>query len=159
MFDNVILFIDEIHRLTTVGKAEGSESSAQALKPALARKELRVIGATTTEEKDYISKDAALWRRFCEILVTPLSGEDAEKTAEHILQDYCQFHEIVTDASAVELLQAVQQRLPNSVFPDNLINVIDETLASAVFDDRYAVGMVQFQQTLDRMAENENIAK
>lgn len=156
---NVILFIDEIHRLTTVGKAEGSESSAQALKPALARKELRVIGATTTEEKDYISKDAALWRRFCEILVTPLSGEDAEKTAEHILQDYCQFHEIVTDASAVELLQAVQQRLPNSVFPDNLINVIDETLASAVFDDRYAVGMVQFQQTLDRMAENENIAK
>ena len=151
---NVILFIDEIHRLTAVGKAEGSESTAQALKPALARKELRVIGATTSEEKAYISKDAALWRRFCEIVVTPLSGEAAEKTAERILQDYCQFHEIVTDASAAELLQAVQQRLPSSVFPDNLINVIDETLASAVFDGRYAVGMAQFQQVLDRLAEN-----
>ena len=53
-----------------------------------------------------------------------------------------------------ELLQAVQQRLPNSVFPDNLINVIDETLASAVFDGRYAVDMAQFQQVLDRLAEN-----
>lgn len=151
---NVILFVDEIHRLTTVGKAEGSESSAQALKPALARNEIRVIGATTTEEKSYIEKDKALWRRFCEIVVTPLSGEAAEKTAERILQDYCKFHEIVTDASAAELLQAVRQRLPNSVFPDNLINVIDETLASAVFDGRYAVGMAQFQQVLDRLAEN-----
>lgn len=151
---NVILFVDEVHRLTTVGKAEGSESSAQALKPALARNEIRVIGATTTEEKDFVAKDKALWRRFCEIVVTPLSGEAAAKTAERILQDYCQFHEIVTDASATELLKLVQEQLPNSVFPDNLINVIDETLASAVFDDRYSVGMVQFQYVLDRLAEN-----
>jgi LDH2 family malate/lactate/ureidoglycolate dehydrogenase len=48
----------------------------------------------------------------------------------------------------------VQEKLPNSVFPDNLINVIDETLASAVFDGRYAVGMVQFQQVLERLVEN-----
>ena len=151
---NIILFIDEVHRLTTVGKAEGSESSAQALKPALARNEIRVIGATTTEEKEFIAKDKALWRRFCEIVVTPLSGEAAEKTAEHILEDYCQFHEIVTDASAKELWKMVRERLPDSVFPDNLINVIDETLASAVFDGRHAVGMAQFQQVLDRLAEN-----
>ena len=61
---NVILFIDKIHRLTTVGKAEGSESTAQALKPALARNEIRMIGATATEEKAHISMDKALWRRF-----------------------------------------------------------------------------------------------
>ena len=124
------------------------------VKPALARHEIRMIGATTTEEKDRIAKDKALWRRFCEIIVTPLSGEAAEKTAEHILEDYCQFHEIVTDASATELWKMVQEHLPHSVFPDNLINVIDETLASAVFDGRHAVGMVQFQQVLNRLAEN-----
>lgn len=156
---NVILFIDEVHRLTTVGKAEGSESSAQALKPALARNEIRVIGATTTEEKEYIAKDKALWRRFCEIVVTPLSDEAAEKTAVHILNDYCQFHNIVTDASATELWKMVQQKLPNSVFPDNLINVIDETLASAVFDGRYAVGLAQFQRVLNRIAENQNASR
>ena len=77
----------------------------------------------------------------------------------HILEDYCQFHEIVTDASAVELWKMVRERLPHSVFPDNLINVIDETLASAVFNGRCAVGMTQFQQVLDRIAGNENAAK
>jgi hypothetical protein len=54
----------------------------------------------------------------------------------------------------LELWEQVQERLPNSVFPDNWINVIDETLASAVFDGRYAVGMAQFLQVLDRLAEN-----
>ena len=151
---NVILFVDEAHLLTSAGKCEASESSAQMLKPALARNDVRMIGATTDEEKAYLSKDKALWRRFREIVVTPLSGEAAEKTAEHILEDYCQFHEIVTDASAAELWKMVRERLPHSVFPDNLINVIDETLASAVFDGRYAVGIAQFQQVLDRLAEN-----
>jgi ATP-dependent Clp protease ATP-binding subunit ClpC len=154
MHPNVILFIDEAHRLTAAGKAEESESSAQMLKPALARNEIRMIGATTTEEKAHIAKDKALWRRFCEIVVTPLAGEAAAKTAECILQDYCRFHGIITDASSLELWEQVQERLPNSVFPDNWINVIDETLASAVFDGRYAVGMAQFLQVLDRLAEN-----
>lgn len=154
---NVILFVDEAHLLTSAGKSDAGESSAQMLKPALARNDVRMIGATTNEEKAHLSKDKALWRRFREIVVTPLSGEAAEKTAEHILEDYCQFHEIVTDASAAELWMMVQEQLPHSVFPDNLINVIDETLASAVFDGRYAVGMAQFQQVLDRLAENAPI--
>lgn len=156
---DVILFIDEVHQLTSIGRSEENACPAQALKPALARNEIRVIGATTTEEKAYIVKDKALWRRFCEIVVTPLSGEAAEKTAVHILNDYCRFHNIVTDTPAGDLWEMVQQRLPNSVFPDNLINVIDETLASAVFDGRYAVGMAQFQQVLDRIAGNENATK
>ena len=91
--------------------------------------------------------------------MSPLSGEAAEKTAVQILDDYCRFHNILTDASAEDLWKMVQQRLPNSVFPDNLINVIDETLASAVFDGRYAVGMAQFQQVLDRIVGNEDAPK
>jgi ATP-dependent Clp protease ATP-binding subunit ClpA len=156
---NVILFADEAHLLTSVGKTNESDSPAQMLKPALARNEIRMIGATTTEEKTYIARDKALWRRFREIVVSPLSGEAAEKTAVQILDDYCRFHNILTDASAEDLWKMVQQRLPNSVFPDNLINVIDETLASAVFDGRYAVGMAQFQQVLDRIVGNEDAPK
>ena len=156
---NVILFIDEVHQLTTIGRSEANECPAQALKPALARNDIRLIGATTTEEKEYIARDKALWRRFCEISVRPLSDEDAERAAGHILDDYCRFHEIATDAYAAELLQMVQQRLPNSVFPDNLINVIDETLASAVFDGRQAVSTWQFQQVIERLAGNETAEK
>ena len=153
-YPSIVLFVDEAHLLTSVGKSEASDSSAQMLKPALARNDIRIIGATTTEEKVHIAKDKALWRRFCEIVVSPLSGEAAEKTAEHILKDYCKFHEIVTDASAADLWRMVQEQLPDSVFPDNLINVIDETLASAVFDGRHAVGMAQFQRVLNRLVEN-----
>lgn len=155
---NVILFIDEVHRLTTVGKSDASESSAQALKPALARNEIRVIGATTEDEKIFITRDKALCRRFCEIVVAPLSGEAARETAGLIMNDYCRYHRIITDASGEELWQMVQQLLPGSVFPDNLINVIDETLAGAVFDGRFAVGMMQFRQVLDRLAGTENPA-
>lgn len=156
---DVALFIDEVHQLTTIGRSDENDSPAQALKPALARKELRVIGATTAEEKAHIARDKALWRRFCEIVVTPLSGEAAKKTAERILANYCRFHEIATDVSAVELYEAVQKQLPDSVFPDNLINVVDETLAGAVFDNRCAVGMEQFQQVLNRLAGNEKPGK
>ncbi len=155
----VILFVDEAHLLTSAGRSDSSESAAQMLKPALARNDIRMIGATTWEEREYIAKDKALWRRFCEIPVSPLAEKSAEIAAVHILEDYCSFHKIVTDASAAELYRAVQQRLPRSVFPDNLINVIDETLASAVFDNRPAVGMAQFQQVLNRLAAGENPAK
>ncbi len=156
---DVILFVDEAHLLTSAGRSDSSESAAQMLKPALARNDIRLIGATTQEEKEYIAKDKALWRRFCEIQVLPLDDEAAQQTAICILDDYCRFHKIVTDTSAAELYRAVQQLLPGSVFPDNLINVIDETLASAVFDDRPAVGMAQFEQVLDRLARDQISAK
>lgn len=155
----VIVFVDEAHLLTSAGRSDSSESAAQMLKPALARNDIRMIGATTLEEREYIAKDKALWRRFCEIPVSPLEEKSAEMAAVHILEDYCSFHKIVTDASAAELYRAVQQQLPRSVFPDNLINVIDETLASAVFDNRPAVGMAQFQQVLNRLSAGENPAK
>ena len=151
---DVILFIDEIHGLTVIGKSDGSENSAHALKPALARKEIRLIGATTTEEKACIAKDKALWRRFCEIVVQPLTGEAAEQTASKILADYCRFHEVSTDVSAAELLKMVQRKMPKSVFPDNFINIIDETLAGAVYDCLSSVEMDHFEHVLNRISGN-----
>lgn len=148
---NIILFIDEIHQIGTVGASDGSEGAAQILKPALARNDMRVIGATTTEEKSYITKDKALARRFCEVEVAQLVGEPARETADKILEDYCKYHKVNTEIPATDILAKVQFFLPQSVFPDNIINVIDETLAGAVFDGLKSVDMSHFNATLSRM--------
>lgn len=148
---NIILFIDEIHQIGRVGASEGSEGAAQILKPVLARNDIRVIGATTTEEKSYITKDKALARRFCEVEVAQLVGNPAMETAEKILADYCKFHNVSTEVPATDILAKTQYFLPESVFPDNIINVIDETLAGAVFDGVKSVDMTHFNATLSRM--------
>lgn len=148
---NIILFIDEIHQINRIGASEGCESAGQILKPALARKDICVIGATTTEEKKLIASDKALMRRFCEIEVKPLSGNAAQETAQSILQHYCLYHDIRTSVSAGELMAQLACFLPHTVFPDNFINVVDETLAGAVFDGLDTVTMMHFNATLSRM--------
>lgn len=148
---NIILFCDEIHHIATMGKTEGSVSMGQILKPALARNDIRIIGATTTEEKAEIFADKALARRFSEVEILPLEGAAAEDTAQHILQNFCHFHQVLADVSAEALLTQVQCCLPHCVFPDNYINVVDETLAGAAFDGLPVVNMSHFQATLSRM--------
>lgn len=148
---NIILFIDEFHLVCTAGACEGCEGAAQMLKPALARSDIRVIGATTTEEKKMIAEDKALARRFSEIDIQPLAGSAASETAQKILADYCRFHQVSTEISATDLLEQVQYFLPHTVFPDNIINVVDETLAGAVFDEVTVVDMSHFNAVLSRM--------
>lgn len=149
----VILFIDEIHQIVKTGASDGSEGAAQILKPALARNDIRVIGATTTEESEFVKKDKALARRFCEVVIQPLAGVAAVETAEKILADYCQYHKVVCPTvSADELLQKTQYFLPNTVFPDNFINIVDETLAGAVFDGLKEIDITHFNATIGRMA-------
>lgn len=150
---NIILFIDEIHQIVSSGKCEDSESAAQMLKPALARKDICVIGATTTEEAKYIYKDKALARRFNEVKVAPLKGEEAVQTAKSILLDYSKFHNIgVCPSYASEIVDKLAYFLPNTVFPDNFINVIDETMAGAKFDGLTEIDMNHINATLSRMA-------
>ena len=148
----VILFVDEFHAITRIGGAEGCVSAAQILKPALARKEISMIAATTTEEKAVVMEDKALARRFAEIEVQPLTGDVAVDTARQILQDYSTYHQVKTDVSAGDLLSQVQYFLPETVFPDNFINLVDETMASAVFDGIKKVDMTHFSATLSRMS-------
>lgn len=152
-YPNLILFIDEIHQIVKTGGSDGSEGMAQMLKPALARKDICVIGATTTEEAEYIWKDKALARRFNEVKVTPLHGKCANETAEKILADYAKFHNIAVSVECVnEILSKLSTFLPNTVFPDNFINVVDETLAGAKFDGLTEVDMSHFNAVLSRMA-------
>ena len=152
-YKEVILFIDEIHQIVKTGGSDGSEGLAQILKPALARNDIRVIGATTTDETKLMTGDKALMRRFCEVAIQPLAGVAAMETAEKILADYCQYHKVVCPTvSADELLQKTQYFLPNTVFPDNFINIVDETLAGAVFDGLKEIDITHFNATIGRMA-------
>lgn len=152
-YPNTILFIDEIHQIVSAGSSDNSNNAEQMLKPALARRDIRCIGATTTEESKYIRNDKALARRFNEVKVVPLANAEAEETAENILKDYCQYHKVTAPVECVhEIVDKLQFFLPQTVFPDNFINVIDETLAGARFDGLTAVDMTHFNATLSRMA-------
>ncbi len=148
---DVILFIDEFHAACCVGATEGTPGAGQILKPALARGDIRVIAATTTEEKVEILNDKALARRFCELEVSELRADAALETARGILKHYCSHHQISTKISVEYLLSQVRYHLPDSVFPDNFINVVDETLAGAVFDGLSVVDARHFNETLSRM--------
>jgi len=150
---NVVLFIDEIHQIVKAGATESNEGAAQMLKPALARKDIRLIGATTNDETKEMVKDSALMRRFNRIEVLPLVGDAAVDTAEHIMHNYAEYHKVnvATEVESADLLALINCFLPNSIFPDNFINLVDETMASAVSEGAKNVGMSNFKATLSRM--------
>lgn len=148
---NIILFIDEIHLIYGAGKAEGSISMDQALKPALARAEIRVIGATTTDEVSILKQDKALARRFSDVEVRPLVGEAALDTATSILADYEKFHEVSAPSVTAEQVMEMVNFHIGGVFPNNFIDVIDETMSSAKFEGKTAVTLRDIKNTLARM--------
>lgn len=151
-YPNIILFIDEIHQIINAGDSEGSQGVAQMLKPALSRCDIRVIGATTTDEAQMLMKDKALARRFNEVEITPLCGLPAEETAHSILADYSKHHAVTAEMNVELVLANIRAFLPKSVFPDNFINVVDETLAGCKFDGKTTATMADFNATLSRMA-------
>lgn len=149
---NIILFIDEIHQIGVIGAAEGASNMGQILKPALARGDVRIIGATTIDESEYIKKDKALARRFAEVMIQPLNGKSAVQCLVKIMKDYESFHAIkLKNIEAKTLLDKVESFMPNSVFPNNVIDVIDETLASAKYDGKKMVTMDDINHTLSRI--------
>ena len=151
---NIILFIDEIHQMNTIGAAEGASGMGQILKPALARAEIRVIGATTTEESAMLKKDKALARRFSEVEVLPLSGAKALSTADSILHDYEAFHSVVVkDITAEQILEMVNFHI-GGVFPNSFIDVIDEAMSGARFEGKTTIAFPEIKATLSRLSGN-----
>ncbi|NIP31670.1 MAG: AAA family ATPase, partial [Candidatus Dadabacteria bacterium] len=93
--DNVILFIDEVHNVVGAGNASGSMDAANVLKPALARGDLQLIGATTLDEfRENIEKDGALARRFQQVIIEPPSVEDTIKILNNIKDSYETYHKV-----------------------------------------------------------------
>lgn len=150
---NIILFIDEIHQINAIGVSDNASSMGQILKPALSRNEIRLIGATTTQEaEEFIKKDKALIRRFTEVVVPQLHGDSAVECLAKVMVDYAKYHEVkIKGVDAKTLLEKVQYFMPDGIFPNNVIDVIDETLAAARFDNKKAVGMADINKTLSRL--------
>lgn len=124
----IILFIDELHTLVGAGKTDGAMDAGQLLKPALARGELRCIGATTLDEyRKYIEKDAALERRFQQVLVEEPSIEDAITILRGLKEKYEVHHGVrITDAALVSAVKLSHRYITSRFLPDKAIDLIDE---------------------------------
>ncbi len=126
--DDVILFIDEVHNLIGAGAAEGATVAANILKPALARGEFQVIGATTLAEyRKNIEKDAALERRFQPVVIAEPSSEDAVLILKGLRESYEKHHKVEITDEAIEAAGTLSARyITDRFLPDKAIDLIDE---------------------------------
>ncbi|WP_422860143.1 ATP-dependent chaperone ClpB [Flagellimonas sp. S174] len=125
---DIVLFIDEIHTLVGAGGGQGAMDAANILKPALARGELRAIGATTLDEyQKYFEKDKALERRFQKVLVDEPDTESAISILRGIKEKYEAHHKVrIKDEAVISAVELSQRYITNRFLPDKAIDLIDE---------------------------------
>ncbi len=130
---NAILFVDEVHQMVGAGSAGGSMDAANMLKPALARGEIRMIGATTPAEfKKHIESDAALERRFQSVQVDEPTAERALEILKGVAAQYEAFHDVRLSPAALEAAVRLSVRyLADKRLPDKAIDLIDEAAAAS----------------------------
>jgi ATP-dependent Clp protease ATP-binding subunit ClpC len=134
---NIILFIDEIHTLAEAGGAEGSIDADDILKPALARGDLQVIGATTAKEyKEFIEKDVTLDRRLHPILIDEPDSKETIQILRGIKRKYEQFHKVnITDEAILAAVHLSAQHIKNKSFPDKAIDLMDEAASKVSIEN------------------------
>ena len=152
----VILFIDELHTLVGAGAAEGAMDAGNMLKPALARGELRCIGATTLDEyRKHIEKDAALERRFQPIVVDQPSVEDTISILRGLKERYEVHHGVrITDCAIVAAAVLSNRYITDRFLPDKAIDLIDEAGVEAAHRDRLAADRARRCGTRDPSARD-----
>jgi ATP-dependent Clp protease ATP-binding subunit ClpC len=126
--DDVILFIDELHTLIGTGASAGSMDAANAFKPALARGEIQIIGATTLDEyRENIEKDGALDRRFQKVIVNPPSLDETREILEKIAESYETYHKVYYPPETIdECVKLADRYITDREFPDKAIDIMDE---------------------------------
>ena len=163
---DVILFIDELHTLIGAGGAEGAIDASNILKPALARGELQVIGATTLDEyQKYIEKDAALERRFASIHVEEPTSEDSIQILKGLRKHYEAHHHVeITDEAIQAAVQLSVRYITSRRLPDKAIDLMDETAAKARLDVTTKVSpivlleeeILHFEQLKNQAIQHQN---
>ena len=128
---NIVLFIDEIHTLVGAGGGEGAMDAANILKPALARGELRTVGATTLDEyQKHIDKDKALERRFQRVMVEEPDTESAISILRGVKEKYEQHHKVlIKDEAVIAAVKLSERYITNRFLPDKAIDLMDEASA------------------------------
>ena len=169
----IILFIDEIHTIVGAGSAEGSLDASNMLKPALARGELRAIGATTLKEyQKHIEKDPALARRFQPVYIDEPSVEDAIAILRGLKEKYELFHGVrITDDAIISAVNLSSRYITNRYLPDKAVDLIDEACSSLrlalenkpeILEDtdrkimRFEVEKKALEKEIERNKNNEN---
>jgi ATP-dependent Clp protease ATP-binding subunit ClpC len=149
---DIVLFVDELHNITGAGSTNGSLDAANLLKPALARGDLRCIGATTLAEfKKSIESDSALERRFQPIAVDPPSPAMAKEILEGIRPNYEAYHSVTIGDDAIDAAVALSERyITDRFLPDKAIDLIDEAAACV----RVASGEVVGNRKAERLEED-----
>lgn len=165
---DTILFIDEIHLLVGAGAAEGSMDAANLLKPALARGEIRLIGATTLDEyKKYIEKDSALERRFQSIMVNEPSRDEVVAVLRGLRDNYQEYHGVTMNDEVIkDAVYAAERYIKDRYMPDKAIDVLDEAAALVRVNFGLTNGMNELEDDLTKLeakmekaADGENYQK
>ena len=150
---NIILVIDELHNIVGAGDAEGAMSAANILKPALARGDIQVLGATTLDEyRKHIEKDSALERRFQPVLVNEPSIADTIEILKGIRDYYEKFHFVkISDEVAQQAVIMSERYITDRFLPDKAIDIIDEAGSKANLGNRALVRMTELQEELRKI--------
>ncbi|TDT63284.1 ATP-dependent Clp protease ATP-binding subunit [Fonticella tunisiensis] len=151
---NVILVIDEVHNIIGAGEAQGGAlNAANILKPALARGEIQVIGATTLEEyRKYIEKDSALERRFQPVLVDEPTVEETIEILKGIKHYYEEYHKVVISDEVIEAAAKLSERyITDRYLPDKAIDVIDEASSRANLKNKGLVELKALREELENV--------
>ena len=156
---NIILVIDEIHNIVGAGDAEGAMSAANILKPALARGDIQVLGATTLDEyRKHIEKDSALERRFQPVMVDEPTMEDTVEILKGIKDYYESYHRVkISDDVIEQSVYLAERYITDRFLPDKAIDVIDEAGSKANLQN---VKLIELKKLTDKLkavqAEKEN---
>ncbi|MFH0853758.1 MAG: ATP-dependent Clp protease ATP-binding subunit [bacterium] len=152
---NIILFIDELHTIVGTGSASGSMDAANILKPALAKGQIRCIGATTIDEyRKHIEADAALERRFQPIMVEEPSPEETLTILKGIKQNYEQFHRVsISDDALDSAVQLSVRYIQDKFLPDKAIDLLDEASSKRKINRKKSPLVKQYEQIEEIISE------
>jgi len=152
---DIILFIDELHTLVGAGNASGSLDASNIFKPALARGEIQVIGATTLDEfRENIETDGALTRRFQQVLINEPSLLETVTILKNIKENYETYHNVSYDNEIIELMVKLADRyISDRAMPDKAIDILDEVGASTNIDIKLPIEIKELKLEIQKLKE------